>query len=162
MVMRPILVTAALLAALAGCDAATAPVASVPARELEATVVVSHAEVSRASPPDSLVLRIRLRNTRPYTVRIAPDSAPGAPTEVFTGVGVRWRFELVRTADSTTGNGAFYFTRDEIVLSPGQVLELRHLVRPDGGVWTGWDGEYVVHATLQGTALPLVTVRFGP
>lgn len=160
--MRFLRVHAGLLAVLAGCEASTAPPPAVLASELAASVRVSQSVVSLASPPDSLVAFIRVVNTRPYRVRIAPDSSPGLPDELFTGFGVRWRFELLRTADSASSGRANYFTREEIQLSPGQSIDLTHVIRPAGGVWSGWEGEYAVHASLQGRDLPIATIRFLP
>ena len=150
------------MAALGACDGATGPVPAIPARDLAATVLVSPSTLSLAAPPDSLIVRIRVQNTRPYRVRIAPDSSRGTTDEPFIGFGVRWRVELIRTDGPGSGGAADYMTWEEIQLRSYGWADLTHVIRPVGGAWSGWGGEYAVHASLQGEALPAATLRVVP
>jgi hypothetical protein len=56
---NPILLLGCLVI-VSGCDSAVAPVSVIAATELETSVRVSAREISRANPPDSLFIRIRV------------------------------------------------------------------------------------------------------
>jgi hypothetical protein len=154
----PVLLLACLVIA-AGCDSAVAPVPVVAATDLETTVQVSAREVSRASPPDSLFIRIRLRNDRLHRVLVAQDSSRGTDEDLFIGLGVRWRFVITRVDAPGSGGASGGLAWQEIYLHPGDWVDFTHVIRPVGGSWDGWDGHYEVYSSLQGAALPPVSFR---
>ena len=163
--MRPYLARIGLLALLAllvGCDGVTEPPIAVPTSALEATLRVSHREVSLVSPPDSVVLRIRVRNRLPFRVVVAPDSSRGSGDDFFVGYGVRWHFQLDRTAPPRSGGSIGGLAWQPIELGVGDWVDFTHVLRPVNGDWSRWLGVYSIQAVLQGDSLPLQTIRFSP
>lgn len=150
------------LSLLVGCDAFTGPPLVVPTSVLEATLRLSHREVSLASPPDSVVLRIRVRNTLPFRVTVAPDSSRGSGDDFFVGYGVRWHFELDRTDAPGSAGSSGGLAWQPIHLGAGDWVDFTHVLRPVNGDWNGWQGVYRVRAVLQGDPLPEQTIRFVP
>ncbi|MCC6242992.1 MAG: hypothetical protein IT353_09130 [Gemmatimonadaceae bacterium] len=160
--MRISLALGCLLVSLAGCDSPTEPAPALSADQLETSVAISAREVSRANPPDSVVVRIRVRNPLPVSVRIEQDSSRYGDGDSFTGLGVRWSFVITRVDAPGGGGSSGGLAWQEIRLGPGDWVDFTRVIRPVGGVWTGWDGQYVVYSSLQGRPLPIVSFRVRP
>jgi hypothetical protein len=160
--MRLYLAIVGFLSLLVGCDAFTGPPTSVPTSLLETTLRVSHREVSLSSPPDSVVLRIRVRNTLPYRVVVAPDSSRGTGDDFFIGYGVRWHFQLDRTDAPGSGGSRGGLAWQPIHLGVGDWVDFTYVLRPTDVDWNGYLGVYAIHAVLQGEPLTVQTIRFTP
>jgi hypothetical protein len=149
-------------AVLLGCDSPTDPPITLSVWQLETTVAVSSRAVSRAKAPEKLTAYIKVRNNRPFPVRIEPESSRVAAGDAFNGFGVRFSF-LTTRVDSNGGLGSragMYW--EEIVLRPGDWLQIDHDIGSLDGAPATWDGHYVIYSTLQGRPLPLMSFRVSP
>lgn len=160
--MRALTTCVVVAAALSACDGPVSSVPTVPVEHLETSFRLSTSTVSRAHPPERLVATVRIRNPFAFKVQVAPESSYNHLGDAFTGYGLRFSFVTTRV-DEHGGLGAYAgMYPGEIFLFPGQSFSFEYDVGTLDGAPANWEGRFVIHGTLQGDPLPLLSFRVVP